>query len=122
MTLNIFLIGLMALVCAVTGLLLGIFSALRYRAFWQLRDDWRECYTWFSTWLTVAATAMSGYLLAAPETIAYWWEILPPEMKERVPENYVLYINVALFISAQLAKLVKQQKKIDAPTNATDRL
>ena len=84
------------------------FSKLLYKKAFHLRDDWKQFYKWFSTWLTAAGTSLGAFVVEAPEKANALWMQLPDEVRTRLPENCLLYIPLGLFIAAQIVKAFKQ--------------
>ena len=65
----------------------------------QLIDDWRKAWKWFSLHAMVLAAAVQGV----------WLEI-PVDMKDKLPEQYVHYVTIALMVLGIVGRLVKQGK------------
>jgi hypothetical protein len=63
-------------------------------------DDVRQAWRWFS----VQAMVLAGALQVA-------WEVLPPDMKASIPDNYVRWITLGLLSLGVAGRLVKQEPK-----------
>jgi len=63
----------------------------------RLVSDWRQAWKWFS----VQALALSTAILAI-------WQMLPPELKHSVPDQYVTYGTMAILVLGVIGRVVDQ--------------
>lgn len=75
----------------------------RLRLIDDCRAEWRK----LSTWLTAAALAVYGALLASPDLALQAWHMLPDDLRTAVP--YQDKIALGFFAAIFLAKFVKQK-------------
>ena len=69
----------------------------------QLVDDWKKAWRWFSMNCMVVAAAIQGA-----------WVYVPDDMREAVPHHIVEGITITLLVLGVLGRLVKQGNKEDA--------
>ena len=69
------------------------------------RDEWRK----FSTWITAIAIAVYGVLLASPELAVQAWHMLPDDLRTEFPHQDK--VSIILFGMIFIAKFVKQKPR-----------
>ena len=69
------------------------------------RAEWRK----ISTWLTAAALAVYGALLASPDLAVQAWHLLPEDLRSAFP--YQDKLALILFGAIFLAKFVRQKPR-----------
>jgi uncharacterized membrane protein len=55
-------------------------------------------------------TILLSYIAAVPDAIYLAWANLPTEFKEFIPQNYLMYISIGLFLVGMFSRIVKQEK------------
>lgn len=63
----------------------------------KLIDDWRQAYRFVSMQCMALAVALQGA-----------WEVMPPPLKDRLPDGWVTGISIALLVLGMVGRLVKQ--------------
>lgn len=76
----------------------------------ELIDDVRRIWKFFSVWLVVLAGFVQSVFIVAPETILEIWHVLPNELKETIPPQYVQFITVGILITAIIGRAIKQKR------------
>jgi len=94
----------------VTARLRGAAEWLRARLVPDLRRVWRE----WSTWLLALGSGFVTFVQAFPGEAAALWNMIPADMRGRVPDKVALGIASAMMLAALLAKHVAQKGKSDA--------
>ena len=81
--------------------------------------QWRSFWRMWSLRFTTLGTILLSWISASPEIITSSWNLLPNEMKQYIPEQYLMYITITLFILGMVSRIVKQEKlsKADDGTN-----
>lgn len=75
----------------------------------RLIEDCRAEWHKVSTWITAAALAIYGALLASPELAVQVWQMLPDDLRAAFP--YQDKLALILFGAIFLAKFVKQKPR-----------
>jgi hypothetical protein len=79
----------------------------------RLVPDWRLAWRFWSVRLNALGTFVLGLFLIWPESLLAMWSLVPPEAREVLPPRIVLFVPLALFVAATVARVVKQ-RKLDA--------
>jgi hypothetical protein len=74
-----------------------------------ITPNWREVLRRWSFWLGAAGSLITSFALAAPDTALHVWALLPMDMKEALPTDFVKYVGIVLFFAATVAQLIKQR-------------
>lgn len=74
----------------------------------KLVDDAKQWYKLHSIQIGALAVVIASLIEAAPDAVLRAWMMLPQEVKAVIPEEYVRYSGIALFVLAMLARLIKQ--------------
>ena len=74
-----------------------------------LIENWKESWKWFSVQLAALGAAISGLLIAFPDAVLQALALLPKNLLAELDE-YKATIALVLFISAIVARLIKQKK------------
>lgn len=83
-----------------------MFTGIRVRLIAQWRSFWRM----WSIRFTALGTAMLAFISTSPDIIIGAWNALPMEIRQYIPQNYLLYITIAIFVLGMFSRVVKQEK------------
>jgi hypothetical protein len=78
----------------------------------ELVAHWRTFYKLWSVRFNAMGVALLSGMLAFPQIVADAWTALPPEMKALLPQQYVMWVPVALMMISMYARIVRQPKLI----------
>lgn len=76
----------------------------------QLVDDVRRLWKFISVWLIVLAGFVQSIFIVAPETILQLWQVLPQELKDAIPPQYVQFITIGILFTAIIGRAIKQKR------------
>lgn len=76
----------------------------------QLIDDVRRIWKFISVWLIIAAGFVQSIFIVAPETILEIWHVLPQELKDTIPPQYVQFITIIILVFAIVGRAIKQKR------------
>lgn len=76
----------------------------------QLIDDVRRIWKFISVWLIVAAGFVQSIFIVAPDTILEIWHVLPQELKDTIPPQYVQFITIIILVFAIVGRAIKQKR------------
>lgn len=76
----------------------------------KLVENWKQSWRWWSIHLAAIGAAITGTIIAAPESILKAWALLPADMQASL-KAYHGYIALAAFCLAIVARLIEQPKK-----------
>jgi len=76
----------------------------------KLIEQWRSFWRMWSLRFTALGTVLLGLITASPDIITLAWANLPVEMKAYIPEQYLMYITIALFVLGMVSRIIKQEK------------
>jgi len=76
----------------------------------KLIEQWRSFWRMWSLRFTALGTALLGWITVSPDVITLAWNSLPVEMKQYIPEQYLMYITIALFVLGMVSRIIKQEK------------
>jgi hypothetical protein len=80
----------------------------------KLIPQWRKFWRMTSIQLQAIALAFFSYLTAVPDAAIQLWGLLPVDIRESLPPNYVKWFGVVLIGLGIVARLV-HQPKLDQP-------
>lgn len=55
-------------------------------------------------------TTLLGWIAVYPSVIADSWNMLPAETKAYVPEKYLFYVAITLFLLGMVSRVIDQKK------------
>ena len=74
-----------------------------------LVPDWKEAWRWFSVWsMSLAIAIQSG------------WEMASPELKSKIPPEWMPYITIGVLIAGIVGRLVNQSPEKPEPPYVDD--
>lgn len=76
----------------------------------KLIENAKSFYKMWSIRFTALGTALLGYIAVSPDIISSAWNSLPPEIKQYIPQQYLMYITIGLFVLGMFSRVVKQEK------------
>lgn len=68
--------------------------------------------TW-SVWLTSLGSAISAWVQSFPDAALNAWNILPPDIKSFLPQQYLGYIGAFMVAMGVIAQFVRQRKLLE---------
>lgn len=68
--------------------------------------------TW-SVWLTSLGSAISAWVQSFPDAALNAWNILPPDIKSFLPQQYLGYIGAFMVAMGVIAQFIRQRKLLD---------
>lgn len=71
---------------------------------------WRSLWKLWSVRLTLLGTALSSFFLAFPDAVLQAWMMLPPDLKQYLPQQWIQGVVVVIFVLSVIARLVPQPK------------
>jgi len=87
----------------------------------KLIKQWRLFWRMWSLRFNALGTLLLGWITISPDVITLAWNSLPVEMKAYIPEKYLMYITIALFILGMVSRIIKQEKiSTDETKNGTN--
>jgi uncharacterized membrane protein len=75
-----------------------------------LIEGWRAWWRMWSIRFVAAGTLLVSYIAAVPDAVYLAWSNLPTEFKSFIPQNYLMYISIGLFVIGMFSRVVKQEK------------
>jgi len=75
-----------------------------------LIDSAKSFYKMWSIRFTAMGTALLGYISISPDIISSAWNNLPAEIKGYLPQEYLMYVTIGLFILGMFSRVIKQEK------------
>ncbi|CUS06511.1 holin [Acinetobacter phage Loki] len=76
----------------------------------QLIDDVRRIWKFISVWLIIVAGFVQSIFIVAPDAILTTWNLLPQELKDTIPPQYVQFITVIILVFAIVGRAIKQKR------------
>lgn len=76
----------------------------------KLISQWRSFWRMWSLRLNAIGVALLGYVALSPDLILNSWNMLPNELKQIIPRDYLLWITGLIFVLAMVARVIKQEK------------
>lgn len=76
----------------------------------ELIEGWRKWYRLWSIRLGLLGTAITAVFLAIPDAALQVWAILPGDIKETLPPEFVKYFGLFLMAAGSFARIIKQNK------------
>ncbi len=61
-------------------------------------ENWRSVWRWYSVWF-------AGVIASMPVA----WGLLPPDLKASLPDEWMPWISVAIFVAFLVARVIKQE-------------
>lgn len=80
----------------------------------KLIDKWRSFWRFWSLRFTAIGIALLTWVANSPDVVLDAWNNLPQELKQIIPQNYLLYITIAIFLLGAFSRIVKQEKLSDS--------
>jgi len=83
----------------------------------KLLPHWRQLWRSWSVRLNALGLAILGWFAVDPVSLLSVWNMMPPSVRDLIPEQLVSGLGALLFLLAMVARLVRQPKlreKIDA--------
>lgn len=83
----------------------------------KLLPHWRTLWRAWSMRMNALGLALLAWFAIDPVSLLYVWSLMPPAVRDLIPEQVLALIGAALFALSMIARLVKQpkmQEKIDA--------
>lgn len=68
---------------------------------------------WWKLWsqrLNAIGIAILSWCAFDPVGVLYVWQMLPCDLREFLPPNFVLFVGMAIFALSMIARMVKQPK------------
>ena len=75
----------------------------------KLIEQWRSFWRMWSLRFTALGTALLGWITLSPDIIIAAWANLPDEIKAYIPQQYLMYITIGLFVLGMVSRLIKQE-------------
>lgn len=96
-----------------TDLIKGVFRRISWRDVTaavepQLVEDWRDSWRFWSVRLGVVGSVVTSVLIAFPDVALSVWSVMPDDIKAMIPERYTPIIGVVIFVTALIARVLKQ--------------
>lgn len=76
----------------------------------KLVKDWKNWPKWFSTWFEAASAAFFSAMLLAPDTVLQIWTVLPADIREAIPADWLKWGGVLLIVAGSISKVIDQPK------------
>ncbi|UXO93946.1 hypothetical protein Pan3_24 [Pseudanabaena phage Pan3] len=76
----------------------------------RLIPDWRKAWRLWSVRLNALGLAILGWVTIDPVGVLYVWNLMPPQVRAMLPENFLTFAGLALFALSMLARIVRQPK------------
>lgn len=71
-------------------------------------ENVNQAWRFWSLRLSALGTAVLAVLMVWPDAALQAWLLLPGEFKQHLPQQYLGYLAIAIFIGAMFARVVKQ--------------
>lgn len=75
-----------------------------------LINGWKTFWRWWSTWLVAIGSSIAAFAPEISEALLHAWSILPIDIRDSFPPEWVRYAGAAIAFLAIPAKLVRQSK------------
>ncbi|WP_342753755.1 hypothetical protein AAGQ96_12875 [Pantoea sp. MBD-2R] len=98
---------LVVLVAVVVLLLVRKYSSLEFVSHARL------LFKAWSVWLASAGSALSAWVQSFPDAAMNAWNMLPPDIKSFLPQNYLGMIGAFMVAMAVVSQFVRQRKLLD---------
>ena len=76
----------------------------------ELIEDWRNFWRFWSVRLGIIGSVITGVLIAFPDVALSAWAMMPADLKSAIPERYMPFIGVVIFVASLVARAIKQTK------------
>lgn len=67
----------------------------------------------WSVWLASAGSALSAWVQSFPQSALDAWNVLPPDIKSFLPQNYLGMIGAFMVAMAVVSQFIRQRKLLD---------
>lgn len=74
----------------------------------SLIDEVNQAWKFWSLRLTAVGTTLLAIITAFPEAMIGAWMVLPDDLKQYLPQQYLGYVTTLVFIAAMVARVLKQ--------------
>lgn len=98
---------LVVLMAIVVVLLIRKYSSLEFVAHARL------LFKAWSVWLASAGSALSAWVQSFPDAAMSAWNMLPPDIKSFLPQNYLGMIGAFMVAMAVVSQFLRQRKLLD---------
>jgi hypothetical protein len=78
------------------------------------RPDWRHAWRWWSVRVSALGSILMAAAIAAPDQLLLLWNMLPLELRARMPEHVGLLISLGLFLLVIVVRMVPQKAPDEA--------
>ncbi|WP_338561864.1 hypothetical protein [Erwinia sp. E_sp_B04_7] len=103
-----FAIWLLIVLIAIIGvLLIRKYSSLEFVAHARL------LFKAWSVWLASLGSALSAWVQSFPDAAMNGWNMLPPDIKSFLPQNYLGMIGAFMVAMAVISQFVRQHKLVE---------
>ena len=72
-------------------------------------EDWKKALNFWSVRLGLTGITIEVVLLTLPDMSLNLWGVLPDALKTWVPDNFIHWVPLALFVAGQFARIVRQK-------------
>lgn len=103
-----FFIWLFVILTTVVGVLL-----IRKYTTLEFVEHARLLFKTWSVWLTSLGSAISAWVQSFPDAALNAWNILPPDIKSFLPQQYLGYIGAFMVAMGVIAQFVRQRKLLE---------
>lgn len=98
---------LIVLVAVVAVLLVRKYSSLEFVAHAKL------LFKAWSVWLASIGSALSAWVQSFPDAAMSAWNMLPPDIKSFLPQNFLGFIGAFMVAMAVISQFVRQRKLVE---------
>lgn len=74
----------------------------------KLIDNYKDAWKLWSIRMGLLGTTLMGFLLAYPEAALDAWNMLPQDMKDTLPDQFVPFVGMVIFMLSMFARVIKQ--------------
>jgi hypothetical protein len=72
--------------------------------------DWRQARRWWSVRVSALGSLLFALLTAFPDQALAFWNGVPAEIRERIPDNLEHAITAGLFAAVLIVRLIPQEQ------------
>ena len=76
----------------------------------KLIEDWCLAHKMWSVRLNALGSMLLGWILIVPEQALALWQFVPHEARQALPPRIIMVVPLLLFVAANVARIVKQEK------------
>lgn len=98
---------LIILVAIIAVLLIRKYTSLEFVAHAKL------LFKAWSVWLASAGSALSAWVQSFPQSALDAWNVLPPDIKSFLPQNYLGLIGAFMVAMAVISQFIRQHKLLE---------